>query len=136
MPINPADFHSMKLKVSFQNTSTRTKAISPDLCSLIEIGDKHLLLELPYASCNSNHNVFLEIFLEEAGSKPRSLLTVTGKVVYLEEVVSTIDEVITKTLRVNIHCVQFEEKSWQDLVQLYSRRQDAITNFLKAAKGF
>jgi hypothetical protein len=134
--LNPADFKSIKLRVSFQNTSSGSRALDPSLCSLVEIGEKFLVVELPYASCNKNHNVILKISVAEDGVNSREILSVTGKVIQMKELKSGSGEDEKKTLRVGIECIQFDELSWQELTQLYANRQEAITKFLKAARGY
>ena len=125
--IDPADFQSIKLATSFQNTSTGLKEVPPDKCTLIEIGKKTLMLELPLHSCNMNHNVIIKISVAETGMKQREILAVTGKVIHME---------VENSTRVTVDCIQFDETSWNELLQIYSKRQDSITNFLKNAKGY
>ncbi len=125
--IDPSDFQSIKLLTSFQNTSTGLKEVPPEKCTLIEIGKKNLTLELPLHSCNMSHNVIIKISVAETGMKQREILAVTGKVIHME---------VENYTRVVVDCIQFDEASWNELLQIYSKRQDSITNFLKSAKGY
>ena len=85
------------------------------------------MLELPLHSCNMNHNVIIKISVAETGMKQREILAVTGKVIHME---------VENSTRVTVDCIQFDETSWNELLQIYSKRQDSITNFLKNAKGY
>ncbi len=135
--IHPADFRSMRLLVSFKNTSTGTNPIPPESCTLVEILDKVLLLELPKASCSRGHSVVLDFSYSSGEETPRLILTATGKVVELEETMSMKEGGgVVRALRVKVSCVQFDEKSWKEMLQRFSARQDAITDFLKSAKGY
>jgi hypothetical protein len=134
--IHSADFHSMKMLISFRNTSTGSEKLGPAQCTLVEWGNRALVLELPPSSCSSNHNVVLDISVAENGKAARELLSATGKIVQWEKVGSQSKQGEKTALRVTVSCVQFDEKSWQELIQLYSSRQESITCFLKAARGF
>lgn len=128
---NPKDFESIRLLVYFQNTTTGTKVDDPSKCSLTEIGDKTLVLDLPARSCAKQHNVMVDIYKADksAASKSVELLKVTGKVF-------TTDETDDDRARVTVECMQFDEESWIKLTELFSSRQTEIENFFKAVRGY
>ena len=136
---NPKDFESIRLTVHFQNLTTRTEVKDKSKASLVEIGDKTLVFELPARSCNEKHNVMVKISRTEKikdgadkskkAPKEQELLNVTGKVRSLEEV----DE---ETVRIEVECMQFDEKGWNALLALYASRQAEIEKFLAAARGY
>lgn len=134
---DPKDFESIRLIVHFQNVTTRMEVKETDKASLVEIGEKMLVLELPAKSCNVKHSVMVQICQVDKNAKPdkknkrkeRELLSVTGKVFDLEEV----DEEFS---RVTIECLQFDEKSWNELLNMYANRQAQIEKFFAAARGF
>jgi hypothetical protein len=138
---NPRDFESISLKVYFSNLTTRTEVKNTNKTSLVELGDKSLVLELPERSCNEKHNVMVKIVRIEKQKEPskkdsgkknkneREVLSITGKVRSLEDVGQ-------QALRVEIDCLQYDEKGWQEIVSLFEARQAEIENFLTAVRGF
>lgn len=135
---NTKDFESIRLVVHFQNVTTRTEVKGGEKTGLLEIGNKMLVIELPAKSCNVKHNVMLKICQVERGKekdpkkkpkKEKELLSVTGKVWDIEE----LDD---ESVRVAVECVQYDEKSWNDLLNLFSNRQAEIEKFLAAARGY
>lgn len=137
---NPRDFESIQLLFSFQNITTRTEVRDQPRIKLVELGDRTLTLELPAKSCNEKHNVLVTIFKVDQAKKSDSterkirrngqpLVSVTGKVLAAEDVGEEV-------LRVEIECVQYDERSWSELLSIYSRRQAEIDGFLAAARGF
>ena len=128
---NPKDFESIELKIDFKNLTTNTKIEQNKSITLIEIGDKTLTLEVPTKSCNHKHNVMLSIQkVEKKNHKfyTQTLFSTTGKIRNVEN--------LDETLKIEVDCIQFEEKEWQDLQQLFAKRQDEITKFFKSVKGY
>lgn len=127
---NPKDFESIKLIVYFANTTTGTAIKDPGKISLTEIGEKHLTLDLPSKSCNAKHNVTVDIKrFDKQQKKEIEIVKATGKV-------HSFQDVGDDRARVVIECVQFDEKSWADLLAFYSNRQQEIEAFFKAVKGY
>ncbi len=128
--INPMDFVSMRQKIRFQNVSTRTEIKESDSASILEIGTKSLVLELPPYSCHLNHNVMIEVYLNGTTDKlAEPMLRATGKIISHERQEDG-------TLRVTMDLIQFDDVSWQKFLGLYSNRQDEIERFFKMVKGY
>src|SRR5690242_12428957 len=75
----PDDFKSIRLMVEFKNITTGTEVKKNKRASLVEIGNKVLVFELPKNSCNVKHNVMVTISRVET-KKEVEVLSVTGKV--------------------------------------------------------
>jgi hypothetical protein len=88
------------------------------------------VLELPERSCNDQHNV-LVVFkrFDKVKKKDKELLSVTGKVLQIQEVGEG-------KLRVFIECIQYDEKGWQTLLALFNARQEQIQRFLESVRGY
>lgn len=124
-----SDFSSLKLHVALSNNTTHTEVKDKSKLSLLEIGEKSLVLEVPLNSCNVKHMLLIEISQPEKGSKKnKPLLVATGKVLEREDLNDGM-------ARITVDCVQFDEKSWKDLINIYSSRQKDIEEFFKAVKG-
>lgn len=136
---NPKDFESIRLTVHFQNLTTRTEVKDKSKVSLVEIGDRTLVFEVPARSCNEKHNVMVNISRAEKvkegtdkakkTQKEQELLNVTGKV-------RSLDAVDEETVRIEVECLQFDEKGWNALLALYANRQAEIEKFLTATRGY
>ncbi len=127
---NPEDFRSVRLTVHFKNLTTRTESKSVSTTPLVEIGNKTLVFELPARSCNEKHSALVEIKkVDHDMQKEISVLSVTGKV-------KEIEELGEGSMKVTLDCIQYDEPSWDALLNLYSKRQDEITNFLKSIRGY
>ena len=125
-----SDFHSIKLGIAVKNLTTNTE-ISHNKVHLDEFGDHSLILELPLKCCNKKHSLMLSIekMHHQTPAKNEHLFDATGSVIEMEET----DE---GTVRVTVKLVQYEEKAWDDLLKIYSSRQDEITKFIAAVKGY
>jgi hypothetical protein len=124
------DFQSIQLSVQFQNLTTKTEIREPNSISLVEVLERSLVFEMPATSCNVKHSVLASIKKKLPGRERKfePLLNFTGKV-------ATVEPQDNQLIRVTIDCVQFDEASWNDLLQLFSTRQKEIEGFFAAAKG-
>ncbi len=125
---NPKDFQSVKLRISFENLTTKWKPPIDENLGILEIGDKQLVFELPLKSCSNGHSGFIKIESYNYETKKfQELFTSTGKIVDAE---STDD-----TIRVTFDLVQFDEKSWNDFTTTFAKRQEEIMRFFQMVKG-
>jgi len=126
---NAADFQSIKLSVQFKNLMTGIDVKNSAEISLMEIGDKALVFEIPARSCNVKHNVMFHIGRSDTKSKKSEpMFSATGKVSDLENLDEGRD-------RVTVDLVQYEERELADLMALFSSRQEEIENFFAAVRG-
>lgn len=127
---NPKDFESLKLIIAFKNLTTRTEVRDKSKCNLQEVGERTLIFEVPAKSCNTNHNVLVEIKkIDTKTKKEKELLSVTGKILEIEDVGDD-------CLRVSVDCMQYDEKSWKELIGFYSSRQAEIEKFFASVRGY
>jgi hypothetical protein len=139
--INPDDFRSVRLKISLNNTTTKTeikdgkrffgnkKGTSGDNLeiTLIELLDQGMILEVPGQSCAQGHNLLITV--ESLNTKPPITFQTSAKVMKMEKVSDDRD-----TIEINL--IQFDDTGWQALKGLYGNRQNEIEEFFKAAKGY
>ena len=146
--INPEDFKSITLKVSLVNSTARTEirdgkrifgldaaktkkedaTHAEDLSiQIAEYAEKGLTLEVPSAACASGHLVVITIVSD--GAKPNVTFTSTGKVDAVEKLPSGRESV-------RVTFTQLDEGAWQQVLNIYSRRQEEILNFFKAVKDY
>jgi hypothetical protein len=86
-------------------------------------------MELPEASCNIGHQVYLEVYnITKGVDSSHPILQATGKV-------KEVEGLPEEKLRVTVDLVQFEEKNWLSLIELFSKRQREILRFLEQVKG-
>jgi len=129
--LDPNDFSSIHLKVSFTNTATHTE-VKPDIdlsgkgMKLIEFRDQGLVLEGPGGICAEGHNVMIHIHTD--GAKPEIQFGSTAKVEQVEKLPD-------KRLQLTVRLIQFDEGTWKALQGVYSNRQDEIMDFFNAVKG-
>ncbi|MBI3555454.1 MAG: response regulator [Deltaproteobacteria bacterium] len=83
--VDPADFLSIKLGVSFKNLVSGTE-VDIKSAGLDEIGDSSVVLSLPANSCAIDHNVMFHVYQSGAGAPQVPLIFVaTGKVSQIED---------------------------------------------------
>jgi len=127
---NPKDFESVRLSISFTNLTTKTELKNADNILLIDIlsDPRQLGFEMPARQCNIKHNVLFEINkLDQKTGKTSPLVAITGRIIEVEELDAD-------CMKVTVDCVQVDEKSWDDLVNLFAKRQEDINNFLASAR--
>lgn len=126
---NPKDFQSISLQITMKNLTTQTEIKDPGVISLVELGDKKITVEFPAKSCNIKHNVFLDIKKKDSQTEYYDdLCSLTGKVVEAEAMEPS-------ELRAVIDVIQVDELSWKKLQEIFTSRQEQITEFLRAVRG-
>ncbi len=120
------DFRSIEVILDFENVTTRTKLKASDKAIFSELAEDSFIIEVPEKACSKGHNVLVEITTKNA---PEDLaFSVTGKVVSTEKVNAG-------KLRTEVKLVQYEESDWNAFTQIFSKRQEEITEFFDAVRG-
>lgn len=126
---DPADFNSVTISITFQNLTSGSAVIPCDQVTLQETAEDGLTIGLPRNSCNSNHNVQIELKREDPSRPDPLQLLATGKVTSID---LTDDPAV---IRVRVVLQQFDEATWKTFLTLSDSRQQAINQFLNDAKG-
>lgn len=144
---NPEHFSSVQLTVALTNTTTQTeirdgKRFFNGVQSLptmrdgnrenfevfvAEFTEEGFVFETPRNTCAKGHNV-LCVITATVPSGESCGFEFSGKV---KDVVPLDGE----SDSVDVKMVQYEEKQWLALQELYSQRQNEIEDFFKAVKG-
>jgi hypothetical protein len=129
---NLADFQTMETTFTMiKNLTTRTEPESLAGVRVVEIGEKSLAFELEKNCGAKGHSIILglKITCPEKGGP--------AKVVKFEAT-TTVSDCVKQddgTYRYDVELVQFEEKGWQQFLELFNSRQNEINEFLSAVKG-
>lgn len=127
--INPNDFQSISIQFKWlKNITARTEVNSPDSATITSFGEKNLTIDLPSGSGAQGHKLMFEISVNEPGVGEKWSFDATAKI---DAVESTGDDRQSYELTL----IQFEEKSWNRLLNIYHKRQTEILEFFKAVKG-
>ncbi|MBI3558470.1 MAG: hypothetical protein HY074_19545 [Deltaproteobacteria bacterium] len=127
--VNPRDFISIKLAIEFQNLTANSHPLHDDVVSLSEIRDRVLVFELPETSCKLDHNVMIKLGRRDSNANAQTpvLFQSTGKIARVKELKDA-------KIRVVVTLIQFDDVSWVSFMQLFARRQEEITEFLRQVK--
>lgn len=127
---NPSDFESVQLKIHFQNTTSGSGALPPELVSLQEMTEDGLVLGVPNSSCNINHSVVIEIERRDPTDEGEPLrFHATGKI---REVEKTDDKAV---IRAAITMLQYDERTWKYFLSLNEESQQAVTRLFEQMRG-
>lgn len=119
---NPADFESIDLVVLMKHTATGKIWDEKSKIAIIEVGDQMLTLSLPANSVTAGTNVMIEIYHGE-----NMLLRSTAKI-------KSVSEASVGTMSAQVELVQFEMKTWEDFLKVFSSRQEEISRFFEMGK--
>jgi len=144
--INPDDFKTITLKISLLNSTTKTEIrdgkriygvdavrIEKDKRQedlsivLAEFGERSLTLEVPSHVCSSGHNLVITIVTE--GANPNITFAASAKV-------ESTEKLPTGRERIYMNLTQYDDRVWNSLLNIYSRRQEEILKFFKAVKDY
>jgi hypothetical protein len=140
--INPNDFKSIRLDISLNNLTTKTKIEggkrvfdtlktgSPEEglhLELVEVVDGFLTLETPPKIGAQGH--ILEIKIVTENRTPEIEVEVQGEI-------HAIEPLPDGRLQVVIQLVNPSDPSWLNLLAMYSQRQDEIEKFFSSVKGY
>lgn len=121
-------FNTVRLEITAQNSGTGTRAGPEQGIQMIELLPQGFVLELPSKLCARGHNISLEIVAKQGG-ETKLKLDATAKIDGIAPTESGTDEAV-------LVLVQYEEKDWQALRDLYGLRQQEIERFLSSARGW
>lgn len=124
------DFQSITLIIRLQNFTTKTEVVDRAAITLVEVGDHCLIFDMPTTACNIKHSVMISIMkLLPGAAKPEPLLNLTGKIAEVN-----LDDYETR-MRATVELVQYDDQSLDELIALFTQRQQEINAFMAAAKG-
>jgi hypothetical protein len=123
--IRSADFRPIRVELEVRNTTTGAETRKDFAIRLIEVGEKSIVLELPRKSCAMGHGMSIEVDVYE----PNLHLSTTARVVAVETFDSGGDGV-------TLNLMQYDDKTWQEFLKIFSARQREIEAFFSAVKGF
>jgi hypothetical protein len=127
--LNPKDFQSLDIVFRWiKNITARTEINRPDSASLLSFDKNGLTIELDSGSGAVGHKLMFEIAVKEPGQKEHWSFDATAKIL-------TVNKLDDGRQSYELLLVQFEEKSWQKLLNVYQRRQQEIIEFFKMVKG-
>lgn len=135
--VDPKKFRSMKVTVVLKNF-TLPQASKPHF-ELLELGAQSVTLDVPAGFCTQGHNLLLGINIPD---HPHFIAT--AKVMSVEAIAganagATGDTVGNTTVatrsRVQVTLVQYDKKSWLEILSEFATRQETISSFLREVKG-
>ena len=128
LEIAQQSFHSIELKFTVKNLTSRTELKPGTPVRLCEWLEQGFVLELPLRSCGEGHNLQVEI-QPIRGTEQFPIFVANCKVTALTHNEDATDQV-------TLNMLQFEASSWRDLKALFSRRQEEILAFLSSVRGY
>jgi hypothetical protein len=121
-------FSVIEVTLDIKNSTTHMDFKSEPPSRLLEITEHGGVLEIPKKSCAVGHSLVIDARATPPhGETVR--LTVTAKVDEIEPCEDGMD-------RITLSLVQVREEEWFEFRRVFSSRQDEITRFLSAARGY
>ncbi|MDB9786493.1 hypothetical protein OAB57_00160 [Bacteriovoracaceae bacterium] len=133
--INSDDFNEIVYSFLLVNNTSGTKILDPSIIQIVSVTSTGLELRLPLASCNQGHKITIYIFKEKIFDK-KVPIPLMGKHKKLKRI-----EVMGKVLQITalpdktqmiglIELTQFEQKEWDQFLENFTVRQDAILDLI------
>ncbi|MGE4234623.1 MAG: hypothetical protein AB7F43_14990 [Bacteriovoracia bacterium] len=117
------DFQSIDIEFLVENLFTKaTIRGAPPEIAVLEIDESNFSLSLPNTFCNVKQHLMLEVFHEG-----QEVLRATANVKKKEDQKDG-------TAHYHLKLVQFDNKSWEKFMGLYTSRQEEIDNFFEMNK--
>jgi hypothetical protein len=91
----------------------------------IELGKEHMILELPAKKCGVGSRLMIKV--ETLNGHEDVIAEATGKVEKLEDVGDDLQ-------RVDIKLTQFNAEVWNQFLDIFAKRQEAVTRLFEAMK--
>ena len=125
-----ADRTGISTTVEFSNLTSRAVPLKGQgVVDLTELHADGVVIDVPLKSCAKGHQIMLELRVR-AGEDPGEVqLNCTGQVRELRNIAFDRDQV-------TVEFIQVDERKWVLLKSLFSSRQTAIDDFLRAARGY
>jgi len=125
---NAESFQSIQIELAIMNSATRTHFRSQPPSQIIEMTDQGFVLQVPDRSCAANQSLLITA-KAIAPNKTSVRLEVTA---HVDEIANGGDG----TDRVSLSFLQIDESEWKNFQNLFHARQDEVTRFLAAARGY
>ena len=113
------------------NSTTRTEVPKGSGVEIVEFLERGMVLQLPARSCARGHMLVVTVSLKDPKKKAEEdwVFETTAKVEEHRSLEDAVDQV-------TLALVQYHEKEWFQLQELFSSRQNEIELFLHAARGW
>lgn len=106
------------------NSGTRTKAGSPRLAEIVELGSDGLALKVPRTLCADGHLLSIELtFRRKPGNEVLSKLVMTGKVLSVSP--------HGDSMLASIRLYQYDEKEWSRFREKHVSRQVRVSGAIR-----
>lgn len=126
--ISVSDFKSIEMQCKLTNTTTQIPFRAEPAVRLIQfVGDRGMMLEAPDRCCSIGHAIMIELSAEPPDAQ-QVTFKATARVDFCNPTHGGIEQI-------QVTLLQFDEKQWNQLTQVFTSRQSAIDQFLNAAKG-
>ncbi len=127
--INPKDFSSIEFNFTeFMNTTSSTPVVPLDSIEFLEFENNIIYLDLPQKCGRIAHYFSFKAEVSNPKEKKPLKFAATFKLIDLEETGSS-------RIRAKCELMQYEEKDWQAVTNMYAKRQEELTHFLLNARG-
>jgi hypothetical protein len=130
-PDSPPDLTPLVVEIAIQNLTSHTQ-VPAEKCTLEEVEENALVVEVPYPSCQENHH--LSLLLKYKRGVHQGQVQVTGRATRVETCEP--EGVAPQRQRVSIELIQFDANQWTLWLQVNRAKQDQINEFLRQSKGF
>ncbi len=127
--INPKDFSSIEFKfIQLDNTSSGTKVESLDTVEFIEFEDNVIILDMPQKCGAKGHNFIFKAEIKVPSDPKKIKFEATFKLKDFEN----LDDA---RMKATCELIQYEEKDWMRVIELYAKRQEELTQFILNTRG-
>lgn len=127
--INPKDFSSIKFEFTeFKNITSRLAVDELDKIEFIEFLENIITLDLPQKCGREGHLFLFKAKVSNPKEEKPIKFDATFKLIESEQLDAG-------RMKATCELMQYEEKDWKRIVELYAKRQEELTQFLLGARG-
>lgn len=130
-PFDPRHLYPIGLTIDLENLTSKMKMPAPNGATVHEILSTGIIINVPNGCCATGHAVFVAMHATVRRKEGSDTYTFESP-----GTVRAIEKLDDGGIRVTLDLRQVNSSSWSSFLNIFSQRQNEITDFIKGAKGY